>query len=560
VLFTRDLRVRDNPALAVACEQADLVVPLFVVDGRLMSAAPNRGRFLLESLADLRESLRARGGDLTVRHGSAEAEVIQLATETGAQMVFVAGDVSRYAARRQTALARECARHRLELRVSLGVTVVPPGELRPAGGDHYKVFTPYWHAWRESRWRRPSAVPHAVRLPPGVRTGELPVPRGGVSPFLQPGGETAGSQQARAWLDGALCGYADGHDDLAGARTSRLSAYLRFGCLSPLELAHLARRRPSGEEFVRQLAWRDFFYQVTAAFPDLARAPYRPREQRWRQDQDAFEAWRAGRTGIPIVDAGLRQLAAEGYMHNRARLIAAHFLTRILQIDWRLGYRHFFALLADGDVASNAGNWQWAAGTGNNPRPGGTMNMLRQARRFDPSGDYVRRYLPELAGLNSADIHMPWRVPPPLRRQLRYPQRITGLAPLSPSPRPLSQMRACTSRPGLVFGWWQELVAQRVAEPALVLGIAPSPDAHKPPEDVARNVDPHDIDGGGAVQARPETALLEEGVPMMVAPPRRSFSGAPQVMKLLIRCRGRPEYFVHTGIQFVRRRATRPAA
>jgi deoxyribodipyrimidine photo-lyase len=426
VLFTRDLRVRDNPALTTACEQADLVIPLFVVDARLMSAAPNRACFLLESLADLRAGMRVRGGDLTVRQGSPEAEVIRLATQTGAQTVFVASDVSRYAARRQAALARECARHRLELRVTPGVTVVPPGELRPAGGDHYQVFTPYWHAWRKTRWRRPTAAPHSVRLPPGVRAGDLPPPGGGASPRLQPGGETAGWQRARAWLNGQLSGYAAGHDDLASDRTSRLSAYLHFGCVSPLELARLARRCPDGGEFARQLAWRDFFHQVTAAFPDMARTAYRPRERRWRRDEDAFGAWRAGLTGIPVVDAGLRQLAAEGYMHNRARLITAHFLTSILEIDWRLGYRHFLALLSDGDVASNAGNWQWTAGTGNNPRPGRTMNMLRQARRFDPSGDYVRRYVPELAGLTAPDIHMPWRLPPAARRQLRYPAPLTG--------------------------------------------------------------------------------------------------------------------------------------
>jgi deoxyribodipyrimidine photo-lyase len=324
------------------------------------------------------------------------------------------------------ALARECARHRLELRVTPGLTVVPPGELRPAGGDHFKVFTPYWHAWRDTRWRQPSAAPRTVRLPPGVRAGQLPTSVGGASPRLQPGGETTGWQRARAWLDGPVAGYGSSHDDLAGDRTSRLSAYLRFGCLSPLELAHHARRCPGGAEFARQLAWRDFFHQVTAAFPDMPRTAYRPRERQWRRDRDACDAWRAGHTGIPIVDAGIRQLAAEGYMHNRARLITAHFLTRILQIDWRPGYRHFFALLSDGDVASNAGNWQWVAGTGNNPRPGQTMNPLRQARRFDPSGDYVRRYIPELAALTTPGIHQPWRLPSPLRRQLRYPEPITG--------------------------------------------------------------------------------------------------------------------------------------
>jgi deoxyribodipyrimidine photo-lyase len=449
VLFTRDLRVRDNPALAAACEQADLVAPLFAVDTTLMTTAPNRARFLLESLTDLREELRSRGGNLIVRSGRPEAEAVRIATQAYAQTVFVAGDVSRYAARRQEALARECARHRLELRVTQGVTVVPPTELRTADGDHYKVFTPYWHAWRQARWRQTLAAPNTVRLPPGVRPGALPRRAGGASPRLPPGGETAGWQRARAWLDGPLSGYADGHDDLDGDRTSRLSAYLRFGCLSPVELARRARLCPGGEEFTRQLAWRDFFHQVTAAFPDMNRTAYRPRERHWRQDQDAFDTWREGRTGIPIVDAGLRQLAAEGYMHNRARLITAHFLTRILQIDWRLGYRHFISLLTDGDVASNAGNWQWVAGTGNNPRPNQTMNVLRQARRFDPSGGYVRRYVPELAGLNAPDIHLPWRLPADVRRRLRYPEPITASVPLSPTAvAPAGQVLRATAAPG----------------------------------------------------------------------------------------------------------------
>ena len=164
-----------------------------------------------------------------------------------------------------------------------------------------------------------------------------------------------------------------------------------------------------GEEFCRQLAWRDFFYQVTAAFPDIARKNYRPGAA-WHQDQAALDAWRAGQTGIPIVDAGLRQLAAEGFMHNRARMITASFLTRNLGIDWRHGYAHFAALLADGDLAANAGNWQWVAGTGNNTRPNRVMNPLRQAQRFDRDGQYVRPYVPELAGLDPAYIQTPWKL------------------------------------------------------------------------------------------------------------------------------------------------------
>jgi deoxyribodipyrimidine photo-lyase len=188
-----------------------------------------------------------------------------------------------------------------------------------------------------------------------------------------------------------------------------------------VELALAALTRPGGEAFCRQLAWRDFFHQVTAAFPDIALADYRPGPRPWHSNPRALDAWRAGHTGIPVVDAGMRQLAAEGFMHNRARMITASFLTRNLGIDWRHGYRHFRELLADGDVACNAGNWQWVAGTGNNPRPGRVLNPLRQGARFDPRGDYVRRYVPELASLSAPYVHAPWKLSPRDRRQLRYP-------------------------------------------------------------------------------------------------------------------------------------------
>ena len=412
VVFTRDLRLHDNPALHQACARARQVVPVFVVDPAI-AAPPNRARFLAESLADLRASLRERGGDLVIRDGDPAAEVIALAGETKASAVYLADDVSRYATARRRKLERECARHRLDLTVTPGLTVVPPGDLKPASGGHYRVFTPYWRAWRAASWRKHCPVPRVVQMPAIGDTGRIPE-SGGASPALAPGGETAGRQRFVAWRKGQLAGYDENHDGLAGDATSRLSAYLRFGCVSPLEVAIGALDRPGGEEYGRQLAWRDFFYQVTAAFPDIARKNYRPGAA-WpqdHQDQAALDAWRAGQTGIPIVDAGLRQLAAEGFMHNRARMITASFLTRNLGIDWRHGYAHFAALLADGDVAANAGNWQWVAGTGNNTRPNRVMNPLRQAQRFDHDGQYVRRYVPELAGLDPADIQTPWKLAP----------------------------------------------------------------------------------------------------------------------------------------------------
>ena len=382
-------------------------------------APPNRARFLAESLADLRQQFRARGADLIIRHGDPAAEVIRLAGQTGAQAVHIAADVSRYAARRQQALARDCERQRLELTVSPGLTVVPPGDLTPASGDHYRVFTPYWRAWRAAAWRRHCPVPDTIAMPKVDKIGRLPAAVTDTSPGLAPGGEQEGRKRFAGWRQQDLAGYPDHHDDLPGDQTSRLSPYLRFGCVSPLEVAIGALDRPGGEEFCRQLAWRDFFHQVTAACPDLATGTTGPAPRpgttksrtRWPPGQ------RQARTGIQtIVDAGLRQLAAEEFMHNRARMVTASFLTRNLGIDWRHGYRHFFALLADGDVANNAGNWQWVAGTGNNTRPNRVMNPLRQAGRLDKAGDYVRRYVPELAGLPAAGSAPPWRLDAAARR------------------------------------------------------------------------------------------------------------------------------------------------
>jgi deoxyribodipyrimidine photo-lyase len=422
VLFTRDLRLHDNPALHLACERARQVVPLFVVDPAI-SGPPNRMAFLAQSLTDLRENLRALGGDLVIRDGDPAAEVVKLATELDAGAVYVADDVSHYATRRRQRLERDCARHRLDLQVTPGLTVVPPAGLTPASGGHYRVFTPYWRAWRTTTWRPHYPAPKSITMPAVEKVGQPPKVPGEVSPGLAPGGETAGRKRFVRWGQDHLAGYDEHHDDLAGDQTSRLSAYLRFGCVSPLEVAIGARDREGGEEFGRQVAWRDFFYQVTAAFPDMGRKNYRPGAS-WHEDAHALDAWRAGQTGIPIVDAGMRQLAAEGFMHNRARMITASFLTRNLGIDWRHGYAHFGALLADGDVASNAGNWQWVAGTGNNTRPNRVMNPLRQAQRFDKAGQYVARYVPELAGLDPAQIQTPWQ----LGHKLDYPDPIVELS------------------------------------------------------------------------------------------------------------------------------------
>ncbi|MGA8112458.1 MAG: deoxyribodipyrimidine photo-lyase, partial [Actinocatenispora sp.] len=279
VLFTRDLRVHDNPALHAACREAERVVPLFVLDpGIGPFAVPHRLRFLHDCLTDLREQLRRRGGDLVIRRGDTVTQLLRLARGCDADGVVLAAEYSGYGQRREQALARECDRHRLALRTVTSLTVVPPGEVVPAGGGHYKVFTPYWRAWSAREWRAEVAAPRRVRLPDGVDVGELPdrdeMTGGPVTADLPAGGETAARRRMTAWLRHGIAGYQEHHDDLAGDRTSRLSADLHFGCLSPLELATRSGRADGGEPYVRQLCWRDFHAQVTAAFPAMPRRDY----------------------------------------------------------------------------------------------------------------------------------------------------------------------------------------------------------------------------------------------------------------------------------------------
>ncbi len=428
VLFTRDLRLFDQPALAAAAREAERVVPLFVLDDALLRTScgsPNRVAFLHDCLHDLDFGLRERGARLVLRRGDPVEEALRVAREAGAGAIHLSEDVTPYARKRRERLAAACEEERVALRTHPGVTVAAAGEIVPGDGGYYRVFTPYWRAWRERPRRDPVRAPGYLALPAGLHAGRLSARRsllrGSASPDVQRGGEREARRRLEGWLRGGLGGYADGHDDLAAASTSRLSADLHFGCLSPAAVLARVEKRDGGEAFARQLCWRDFHHQVLAARPDLPRADYRPRGDRWRRSKWLAEAWREGRTGYPIVDAGMRQLAREGYMHNRARLIVAFFLTKTLHLDWRLGVAHFAALLADADVADNVGNWQWVAGTGNDTRPNRVLNPLRQAHHFDPEGEYVHRYVPELSAVPGAAVHEPWSLERDRRRGLDYP-------------------------------------------------------------------------------------------------------------------------------------------
>ncbi|CAG7647326.1 cryptochrome/photolyase family protein [Actinacidiphila bryophytorum] len=430
VLFTGDLRLHDHPALRAAIAGADEVVPLFVLDpavARAGFAAPVRQDFLAGCLADLDAGLRERGGRLVVRSGEPAAEVCAVAAECDAAEVHVAAADSGFGQRREDRLraALAGAGRRLHVHDTV-VTAVPPGALTPQASDHFAVFTPYFRHWSAQRLRDTLPAPRTVRVPDAV--GSAGLPEGGA----RGAGEGAARRRLSAWLRGGLGSYGTGQDDLAADATSRLSAHLHFGTLSPVETVHRVRSAggPGAAAFVRQLCWRDFNRQVLAARTGASVADYRTRQDRWRTgkaaDADA-DAWREGRTGYPMVDAAMRQLAAEGWMHNRGRLLVASFLTKTLYVDWRVGARHFLDLLVDGDVANNQLNWQWVAGTGTDTRPNRVLNPVLQARRHDPDGEYVRRWVPELAAVPpGAAVHEPWKLPEKYRKG--YPAPVLALS------------------------------------------------------------------------------------------------------------------------------------
>lgn len=414
-VFTRDLRVEDNPVLSAAQHTGSVVVPLFVLDDELIArfAAPNRVRFLLAALTELDAELHRLGSHLVIRRGDTVLETARLAHQAAAASVHIAADVSAYSARRVRRMREELTECAVHVH-GASVTAVDPGAVQPSGGgDHFAVFTPYFRRWIEARRRTPLPTPVGLGTPP-VGGDRLPAAadlcHATGSPHLNVGGATTGRKLLRQWASRAVHDYDRLSDSLDADATSHLSPYLHFGCLSPTQvLAAVDTNTEGGHAFARQLAWRDFHHQVLAARPDAAWSDYRARRITWRSDPHAVAAWQQGRTGLPIVDAGMRQLLAEGWMPGRARLIAASFLTKTLRIDWRIGARHFLHWLVDGDLANNQLNWQWAAGTGTDTRPNRVLNPLRQAARFDPGGDYVRRWIPELAELPGPSIHRPWR-------------------------------------------------------------------------------------------------------------------------------------------------------
>ena len=382
----------------------DSVTALFVVDPALFGKSPRRDAILVGHLRALHERLEGLGGALKVRIGAPQSVVAQEAKGCDAVMWNV--DAGPYSQRRDrqvsAAVAAEVRRHQ-------GVTVHAPGTVTTKAGSPHRVFTPFYRAWIEvpwDLWRKASTV-HVADDPgdgfPDIGEAAVAV------------GEVGARGRLDRWL-GAVDGYAESRDDLEPGSTSELSMDLHFGTLDARRLrAEIGEHTAGRAAFVRQLAWRDFAFQALHQFPNAVTAPIRPEygSIAWRTDDDGFRSWTEGATGYPIVDAAMRQLGAEGWMPNRVRMIVASFLVKDLLIDWRLGERHFRRELIDGDLAQNVVNWQWVAGTGLDAAPYfRVFNPVLQSRRHDPSGTYIRRWVPELAALDSSSIHAPWELGP----------------------------------------------------------------------------------------------------------------------------------------------------
>jgi deoxyribodipyrimidine photo-lyase len=410
--FRRDLRLADNPALLDACA-ADEVLPLFVLDPALWrpAGAPRRA-YLGRSLRALSESLDGR---LTVRRGDPVREVVRAAREVGATRVHVAEDFGPYGRRRDDEVEKALLGDGVDLVRTGSPYAVSPGRVHTGSGTRYQVFTPFSRAWLDHGWRQPVDPPTGSRWLEldGVAIPEPELPDGLELPAA---GEQAARDRWQAFLDADVAGYDDARDRPDLDASSRMSVHLKWGEIHPRTmLADLGHRRSKGAATYRsELAWREFYADVLLRRPESARQYLRPEFAHMAYDEPGrrLDAWRDGRTGYPIVDAGMRQLRATGWMHNRVRMVVASFLVKDLHIEWQHGARHFMRWLVDGDLASNQHNWQWAAGSGTDAAPYFRIfNPVTQGTKFDPDGDYVRRWVPELRNRHGRHLHRPWEDP-----------------------------------------------------------------------------------------------------------------------------------------------------
>jgi deoxyribodipyrimidine photo-lyase len=439
--FRNDLRIEDNTALADLASRTSAWLPVFVLDPMLTSsrgAGARRMHFLLDCLARLGGDLARRGLPLVVLEGRPEVVLPVLMKEAGARILSFNDDVTPFARRRDAEVRLAVEQAGGEVRVSQDHVVFGAAEIRTAVGGAYSVYTPYkntwWRQWR-AQPRLPMRTPALPPAIPGFEQTRIPDPHQlGLTPSLEgnpTGGHRAAQRRLDRFLESAAARYHEDRDRPDVDGTSRLSPYLRFGVISArrcFERAEQAMQadpasRRGIEKWLDELVWREFYSAVLEENPRVLRENHRKEFDSvvWNEDPESFEAWCEGRTGFPIVDAGMRQLRETGWMHNRVRMIVASFLTKDLLIDWRKGERFFFDRLVDGDPASNNGGWQWAASTGTDAQPYFRIfNPAAQGRRWDPEGVYVRRWIPELADVPDEHLHAPGGVP----RSKRYPSPI----------------------------------------------------------------------------------------------------------------------------------------
>ena len=400
--FRRDLRLSDNPALVEAGADGE-VLPLFVLDPRLWGpAGPSRQAYLAGSLRSLDASLRQRRGTLSVVRGDPVRRVVLAARAVGAERVHVSADFGPYGRERDEAVEQALAEAGIELVRTGSPYAVDPGRVRNGSGEPYKVFTPFSRAWNDVGWDAPADAPTGVSwLGLDEGTTEIPEPRVPAGLDLPEPGEASAQRQWAEFLD-RVDDYDTHRDRPDRDGTSRMSVHLKYGEVHPRTLlADLGAKRSRGAQTYRtELAWREFYADVLYRRPDSARDYYKPEFSHMDYDHpgDQLTAWQEGRTGFPVVDAGMRQLRATGWMHNRLRMIVASFLVKDLHVEWQHGARHFLHWLVDGDLASNNHGWQWVAGSGTDASPFfRVFNPTTQGKKFDPRGDYVRRWVEELS-------------------------------------------------------------------------------------------------------------------------------------------------------------------
>jgi deoxyribodipyrimidine photo-lyase len=437
--FRQDLRVRDNAALAAAAATSRPVIPLFVLDSAAAGewAAGGASRWWLhKSLEGLRQSLAQLRSRLILRRGATIDVLLDIAAETGARSIYFSRAFEPHSVKLEHDLSARGQALGLDVHRFAGTLLAEPESMTTQTGDPFRVFTPFWRALSASYQPRPLppplekiAAPKRWPASDDLKAWQLlpakPDWAGGLRASWEPG-EAGAQRRLRHFMDDALAGYATDRDrpDLAG--TSRLSPHLHFGELSPHQCWHaidLARQRvpqsaAGAASFLRELGWREFSYHLLHHWPSLPLAPFRPQFSAfpWERDEVLtrvhFAAWSRGRTGYPIVDAGMRQLWETGWMHNRVRMIAASFLTKHLLLPWQTGARWFWDTLVDADLASNSASWQWVAGCGADAAPYFRIfNPILQGQKFDPTGAYVRQFVPEISGLPDTYLHQPWTAP-----------------------------------------------------------------------------------------------------------------------------------------------------